>query len=93
MKNVKRIVALIGVILIGLAIITTLALAIIGSPLFKYFMAGCIIMPIVLWLVIWFTGLVTNKKTIASFRSEEMDETMKQAEEIRVQMENSEKEE
>lgn len=82
-SNIKRVVALIGVIIIGVGIITTLALAIAGSPLFIYFLGGCILLPIVLWLAIWFTGLLTNKKTIASFRSAEMDETMRQADIIR----------
>lgn len=86
MKNIKRIFAIIALVLIAAWIVTTIVLGIIGSEWFPKFMIGSIILPIVAWVFIWMVGILTNKKTIASFRSEEMDETMKQAEEIRIKL-------
>jgi len=38
--------------------------------------------------LIWFVGLITGKKTIASFRTEEMEKTMEEAEIIKEKLES-----
>lgn len=82
----KRILALAGVVIITLWVLATFVLAVVHAAIFKYFMFGCIALPIVLWLAIWFVGLLTGKKTIASFRTEEMDRTMAEADRIKEEM-------
>ena len=84
--NLKRILALAGVVIITLWVLATFVLAVVHAEIFKYFMIGCIALPIILWLAIWFVGLLTGKKTIASFRTEEMDKTMAEAERIKEEM-------
>ena len=87
----KRILAWIGIGLIGLWILITVVVAIFPVPnkekLFPFFMFGCIIFPIFLWIAMWIYGAVTGKKNVASFRSAEMEEVMKKAEEIRAEEE------
>ena len=41
----------------------------------------------------WIYGAVTGKKNVASYRTEEMEETLRQAEEIRQKTEKAETEE
>ena len=53
------------------------------------FMFGCIIFPIFLWIAMWIYGAVTGRKNVASFRTEEMEETLRQAEEIRQKTEEN----
>ena len=84
--NLKRIVALAGVVIITAWVVATFVLAVVHAEIFKYFMFGCIALPIILWLAIWFVGLLTGKKTIASFRTEEMDRTMEEADKIKEKM-------
>lgn len=83
----KRILAVIGLIVIAAWIIATLVIAIIPFPgkelLFPIFIIGCILFPIILWVALWIIGSVTGKKNIASFKTEEMDETERLAEEIK----------
>lgn len=81
--KVKRILAIIALVLIAAWIGVTIFMGITDSPLFPKFMVGCVILPIVAWIFIWMFGVLTKTKTIASFRSAEMDETMRQADEIR----------
>lgn len=68
--KMKRIVALIGVILLAGSIITTLVLALMGytfeSKLFLGFIIADICLPILLWIYIWLFGKLTGKHTIAS---------------------------
>ena len=86
----KRIMAWIGLVIIGLWILATAAIAILPVPnkgrIFPFFMFGCIIFPIFLWIAMWIYGAVTGRKNVASFRTEEMEETLRQAEEIREKM-------
>lgn len=66
----KRILAFIGLIIIIGWVIATLALAILPIPmksvLFPIFAAGCVLLPILLWLLLWMISVVTGKKNIAS---------------------------
>ena len=86
-NNIKRIVALITVILIVCFIIATFIIACIDFPGKETVFYGCIIgvifLPIFSWIFLWMYSVLSNKKNIASFRSEEMEETMRQADEIR----------
>ena len=91
----KRIMAWIGLGLIGAWILATAVLAVLPvsgkENVFRFFMFGCIILPIFLWIFLWVYGALTGKKNVASFRSAEMEETMRKADEIR--MKESETEE
>ena len=74
----KRILAVIGLIVIIGWIIATLALAVLPIPmktvLFPIFAAGCVILPILLWLLLWMISVVTGKKNIATFEVKKDDE-------------------
>lgn len=88
MKNkFKRVLALITVILIVCFIIATFVVACLDFPnketVFFSCMMAVIVLPIIAWLLMWMYSVITNRKNIASYRSEEMEETMKQADEIR----------
>ena len=93
-SKAKRIMAWIGIGIIGLWILATAVIAILPVPnkgrIFPFFMFGCIIFPIFLWIGMWIYGAVTGKKNVASYRTEEMEETLRQAEEIRQKMEEAE---
>lgn len=86
-NNIKRILALITVILIVCFVIATFIIACIDFPGKETVFFGCILgvifLPIFAWLFLWMYSVLTNKKNIASFRSEEMEETMRKADEIR----------
>ena len=76
---IKRILAIIGLIVIIGWVIATLALAILPIPmksvLFPIFAAGCVLLPIILWLLLWMISVVTGKKNIATFEvNKEKDE-------------------
>ena len=91
MKNtLKRIGAIIGLSLIALWLIATVVTAFAPIPgkesIFPVMIAGCVIFPIMLWIILWLVSVITKKKNIASFRSEEMEETMRQADVIRAEM-------
>ena len=74
----KRILAVIGLIVILGWIIATLALAVLPIPmktvLFPIFAVGCVILPILLWLLLWMISVVTGKKNIATFEVKKDDE-------------------
>ena len=93
----KRIMAWIGIGLIGAWILATAVIAIIPfegkENIFRFFMFGCIILPVFLWIFLWAYGAITGRKNIASFRTKEMEETMRKAEEIRMNMEASKEQE
>ena len=95
-SKTKRVMAWIGIGVIGLWILATAVIAILPVPnkgrIFPFFMFGCIIFPIFLWIGMWIYGAVTGKKNVASYRTEEMEETLRQAEEIRQKMEEEETE-
>lgn len=83
----KRILAIVGLIVIALWIIATVVVAFSSFPaksvVFPLLMFGCILIPIMLWIILWAVSLLTGKKNIASFRSDEMDKVLKKAEEIK----------
>jgi len=74
----KRILAVIGLIIILGWIIATLALAVFPIPmktvLFPIFAAGCVLLPIILWLLLWMISVVTGKRNIATFEAKKDDE-------------------
>ena len=80
----KRIFAVIGLIVILGWIIATLALSILPIPmksvLFPIFAAGCVLLPILLWLLLWMISVVTGKKNIASMEvNKENEESLSKA--------------
>lgn len=83
----KRILALVTVIIIMCFIIATFIIACLDFPGKETVFFGCILgvifLPIFAWFFMWMYSVLTQKKNIASFRSEEMEETMRQADEIR----------
>ncbi|MBO4783218.1 MAG: hypothetical protein IKX08_02085 [Lachnospiraceae bacterium] len=82
---IKRILAVIGLIVILGWIIATLALAILPIPmktvLFPIFAAGCVLLPIMLWLLLWMISVVTGKKNVATFEvnNDKDEETLSKA--------------
>ncbi len=68
--KLKRIGALVGVILLVGSIVATLIMAILGytfeSKIFMGFVIADICLPILLWIYIWLFGKLTGKHTIAS---------------------------
>ena len=72
MKNkMKRVGALVGVILLAGSIIATLIMAILGytfeSAIFMGLVVADICLPVLLWVYIWLFGKLTGKHTMASF--------------------------
>ena len=86
-SKVKRILAWIGIVLVVLWFTATMLLVLLPVPnkdkLFPFFIFGCIVIPILLWIAIWIAGLLSGKRTVASFRSEETQKMMDEADEIR----------
>lgn len=68
-KNVKRILAIVGLVLIGIMVIATLLAAVFdkSGQIFRSFLILTIALPIALWIFIWAYGAMTNKHTGASF--------------------------
>lgn len=91
MKKAKRILALIAVILIVGFILATFVMSFLDFPnkdtIFFTCMLCCIILPIIAWVLMWIFGAVTGRKNIASYRTAEMEETMRKADAIRDEME------
>ncbi len=69
-EKLKRIGALVGVILLAGTILATLIMAILGytfeSKIFMGLVIADICLPILLWVYIWLFGKLTGKHTIAS---------------------------
>jgi hypothetical protein len=67
----KRIVALIGVILLALMYLLTLVFALLDNPatmlLFRASLIGTFAFPILIWIYIWMFGKLTQKHTMADF--------------------------
>lgn len=86
-NKTKRILAWIGIALVVIWFSATMLLAVLPIPnkdkLFPFFIFGCIVIPILIWVIIWIVGLLTGKRTVASFRSEETQKMMDEADEIR----------
>lgn len=91
-NNIKRIFAIIALILITAWIAATVIYALLPLPgktlVFPILVAGCVILPILVWILLWGISFLTGKKNIASFRSEEMEKTMAEAETIKADMES-----
>ena len=66
--NAKRIIALIGVIIIGVMVLATLLCAIFDKSglYFRSCLIITIALPIALWVTTWAYGAMTNKHTMAS---------------------------
>lgn len=66
----KRVLALIGIVLLAGMYIALLIFAIIGSPATKDIFFGCVAatvaIPIMIWILIWAIGSFTGRHTIAS---------------------------
>lgn len=96
MKKAKRILALIAVILIVGFILATFVMSFLDFPnkdtIFFTCMLCCIMLPIIAWILMWIFGAITGRKNVASYRSTEMEETMKKADAIRDEMEFSQAE-
>lgn len=80
-NNTKRIVALVGVILLGIMIIATLLTAFLDSSgvYFRSCLIVTIALPIALWVFIWSYGAMMSKHTVASvdmFGGETPDEDL-----------------
>lgn len=86
-KNLKRVFALIAVALILLLIVAAAVVAVLDfpnkTPVFASLFAAMVFLPIIAWIFLWLYGIITGKKNIASFRSEEMEKTMSDAERIK----------
>ena len=67
----KRILAVFGIIIILGWVIATFVMAVIPFPLksviFPIFAAGCVLLPIMLWLLLWMISVVTGKRNVATF--------------------------
>lgn len=61
MNKVRRITALLTVIVIVVLVIATLVCALTGSPYFFGMLALTFIVPIILWVFMWFAGLSSDK--------------------------------
>lgn len=84
---IKRIFSIIGLALIICWIIATVVIALIPFPgktlVFGIFAAGCVVLPLMLWIILWIISSLSGKDNIATFRSKEMNQTMMEAEIIK----------
>lgn len=62
MDKVRRITALLTVVLIVVLVIATFVCAITGSRYFFGMLALTFLVPIVLWVFMWFSGLANGNK-------------------------------
>ena len=76
-NNSKRIVALIGVILLALMYLLTLVFALLDNPasmlLFRASLIGTFAIPILIWVYIWMYGKLTQKHMMADFEINQTD--------------------
>lgn len=83
----KRIFAIIGLIVIFLWIAATVIVAFIPFPgktfVFGLLAAGCVLLPLMFWIILWVVSSLTGKDNIATFRTKAMNETMMKAEMIK----------
>ncbi|MCR4649311.1 MAG: hypothetical protein K5776_09555 [Lachnospiraceae bacterium] len=74
----KRILAIIGIILILACILTTLAVAVLPVPgksvIMPVMIALCVFLPIIIWIALWMVSFVTGKQNIASMNPEGSNE-------------------
>lgn len=60
-NKIRRIMALITVILLIACIITMVILGIVGSKYFFGFLFLSIALPVILWIPLWFMNLISHK--------------------------------
>lgn len=65
MDKIRRITALLTAVLIVLLVIATFVCAITGSQYFFGMLALTFIVPIVLWVFMWFTKLANDKSELS----------------------------
>ncbi len=86
-NKLKRIAAMLGIILLVGLSVASLIIAFLDfegkSQVLFSCLAAAVLLPIFIWIMIWMFGIMSKRKTIASFRSEEMDKTMEMADRIR----------
>ena len=83
MKKVRQIVALLTVILLAALVIGTLVCAIIGSKYFFGMLFLTFVVPVVLWVFMWFTRLVHGESEVISKEDMELlDKAMVEEKEI-----------
>lgn len=70
MEKVRRITALITVIIIVALVIGTFICAVIGSPYFYGMLALTFFVPIILWVFMWFTRLTQGQSEVIPELSE-----------------------
>ncbi|MDE6434266.1 MAG: hypothetical protein K2L07_08550 [Lachnospiraceae bacterium] len=66
MKKVRRIVAMLTVMVIVALVIGTLICAIIGSKYFFGMLFLTFVVPVVLWVFMWFTKLINGESEVIS---------------------------
>lgn len=66
MQKIRRIVALFTVIVIAAMVIGTLICAATGSEYFLGMMFFTLVIPVVLWVFMWFTRLVNGESEVIS---------------------------
>ena len=86
-NQIKRIISWILLAFIVLWIIATFVIAVSSFPnkenLLRIFIMGCFVFPFFSWIFLWAYGALTGKKNVASFRSKETDDIIRQAEKIK----------
>lgn len=74
----KRILAIIGIILIFVCILTTFITALVPFPgksiVFPIMIAGCVFLPLILWLALWMVSFISGKPNIAAMNPESNNE-------------------
>ena len=77
MNKVRRVTALLTVVLIVVLVIATLVCALTGSQHFFGMLALTFLIPIVLWVFMWFAGLAADKsgKSLENDECNDMDES------------------
>ncbi len=71
MKKIRRIVALISVAIIVLLVIATLICAVTGSKYFFGMLALSFLVPITLWVFMWFSNMTNKEKEDSQSELEE----------------------
>ena len=66
MTKIRRIAALLTVLLIAVLVIGTLICGILGSPYFYGMLFLTIVVPVVLWVFMWFTHLIHGDSKVIS---------------------------
>lgn len=73
MNKVRRITALLTVVLIVILVIATFVCALTGSQYFFGMLALTFLVPIVLWVFMWFTKLANDKSEMPMEKDNQND--------------------